>query len=124
MEEIFGRSYSRYFGLQVEVAERKSACKFKLENNIARQIGGKPISIKYQGPAKVLVEVANAEQRNRIRTVTAVLDQKYYGKEHASFNGKKALNIFAQCHSRKHGEVPAGFERSILNHRRAKINID
>ena len=45
MDEIFGRPYSRYLVLQVEDAERKDTCPFRLENDITRQIG-KPISIK------------------------------------------------------------------------------
>ena len=91
LEELFERPFNRYFTMQIKNDEKKSMCPFEMERDIAAQIGGKPKSIRKQGQSGLLVEVATESQSTSIMTLTTVLGKECSIKEHASFNGKKAI---------------------------------
>ena len=93
MAEVFlGEAFAKYFIISFTRENcKRQMCPFALEEELSRKIGGRPKVISESGPSALQVETASKNQSERILEVKEILGEACCVREHATFNGKKAL---------------------------------
>ena len=93
MAEVFGGEvFAKCFTVQfIQDNCKRQMCPFALEEDISEKIGGRPKEIAEGGPSALQIEVKTKSQSERIREVKEILGEACCVREHATFNGRKAL---------------------------------